>query len=367
MPTIPQPLASVRTCPAALLLAAVLAVPTAAVEPIPADFTAFQAEISPAVAARIGGTPRHWRQIEPSLFHLYNDHAPAFASLSADERIGRIVKLAGFIDSLRAATGDRIVIGRGHALLGLLDPVRGLEPKEITALAAGYGTTAEVFKQDPATETIRQVADRFLAAVGTAAAGAAPTTIVVLGHGSPEEIQSYSIPFARLADTLIPPSADAAVDLGHIVLVCDDCYSADFLINLGAALESRCRDRGRQLVSLPVMIAGTNRDRVGHADFGEKFVPHFWRDVIELFYVRRPRPSAVTLADFFDKVDNMMYGYGRAPVVQGGAVVGYRMVDPSLCQDPVFFVPLSPERRAELRALLGLPDDAPIPAFLDIG
>ncbi|MFM8891746.1 MAG: hypothetical protein ACKOTB_09030, partial [Planctomycetia bacterium] len=191
--------------------------------------------------------------------------------------------------------------------------------------------------------------------------------IVVLGHGSPEEIQSYSIPFGRLADTLVPAAEDAPVDLGHVVLICDDCYSADFLINLGTTLESRCRERGRKLVSLPVMIAGTNRDRVGHADFGEKFVPHFWRDVIELFYVRRPRPTAVTLADFFDKVDNMMYGYGRAPIVQGGAVVGYRTVDPSLWQDPAFFVPLSSEKQAELRTLLGLPADAPLPAFLDIG
>jgi hypothetical protein len=151
------------------------------------------------------------------------------------------------------------------------------------------------------------------------------------------------------------------------VLVCDDCYSADFLIRLGAAVESRCRAGGRNLVSLPVMIAGTNRDHVGHADFGEKFVPHFWKDVIELFYVRRPRPPQVTLLDFLDKVDNMMYGYGRAPIVEGGAVTGYRLVDPDLCQDPAFFVPLTAADRAELRAILRLPDDAPLPAFLEIG
>ena len=70
-------------CLRAALLAAMLAAPAAA-EPIPADFAEFQAEISPAVAARIGGTPRHWRQIEPSLFHLCRDHAQAFATLSAE-------------------------------------------------------------------------------------------------------------------------------------------------------------------------------------------------------------------------------------------------------------------------------------------
>jgi hypothetical protein len=115
------------------------------------------------------------------------------------------------------------------------------------------------------------------------------------------------------------------------------------------------------------MIAGTNRDRVGHADFGEKFVPHFWKDVIELFYVRRPRPDAVTLGDFFEKIDNMMYGYGRAPIVQGTQVTGYRLIDPTLCQDPVVFVPLSDADLAELRTILGLPADAPLPRFLDIG
>ena len=97
------------------------------------------------------------------------------------------------------------------------------------------------------------------------------------------------------------------------------------------------------------LIAGTNRDRVGHADFGEKFVPHFWKDVIELFYVRRPRPDAITLRDFFEKVDNMMYGYGRATQVDGKGTVTYRLVDPDLCQDPVVFVPLDEADLAKRR------------------
>ena len=125
--------------------------------------------------------------------------------------------------------------------------------------------------------------------------------------------------------------------------------------------------RNQPLAALPVCIAGTNRDRVGHADFGEKFVPHFWKDVIELFYVRRPRPEQVTLRDFFEKVDNMMYGYGRAPQVDENGAITYRLVDPELCQDPVVFVPLDDKDLATLRTILELPADTPLPRLLDIG
>jgi hypothetical protein len=335
----------------------------------PQDFEAFQTGLSPAISARLNATPKHYRQIEPSLFHLCLDHADRLDMLSDDARLDTLVKLAEFIDRKRAATGDAVVIGADRTMIGLLDPARGLEPKEITAIAAGYDAQPTVFKQDTATESIRQVADNFLTAVGKAAADGTPTTVVVLGHGSPEEIQSYSIPFGRLADTLLDGAASATtpVNLGHLTLICDDCYSADFLINLGNTVESRCHDRSLAIESLPVMIAGTNRNRVGHADFGEKFVPHFWKDVIELFFIRRPLPPAVTLRDFFDKVDNMMYGYGRAPIVEGGTVTGYRLVDPDLCQDPVCFVPLSEDDRAELRKILGLPADAALACFLDVG
>ena len=336
----------------------------------PKDFAAFQAELSPAISAKLEETPKHYRQIEPSLYYLCMAHADRLAALPDGPRIDAIVKLAEFIDRKRDTTGDLVVIGADRTVIGLLDPARGLEPKEITTIAAGYGAKPTVFKQDTATQSIREVADEFLAAVGKAAADGVPTSVVVLGHGSPEEIQSYSIPFGRLADALIDGAGSAAgkpVDLDHLVLICDDCYSADFLINLGTTIETRCRDRHLTLHSLPIMIAGTNRDRVGHADFGEKFVPHFWKDVIELFYVRRPRPDAVTLRDFFENVDNMMYGYGRAPIVQGTQVTGYRLVDPELCQDPVFFVPLSDADLTELRTILSLPADAPLPRFLDIG
>jgi len=348
-----------------------------AADPTPTwSFEAFARDLSPLVAAGLDATPKHYRQIEPSLYHLATDHASSLASLSRDQQVDVLVKLAGFIDRKRAAIGDTPVIGPGRALIGLLDPDRGLEPKEITAIASGYGATPTVFKRDGAGETIASVGDDFLAAVTKAAAGDTPTTIIVLGHGLPTEIQSYSIPCERLAAALVDgangqhaTASDASqpVTLGHLVLVCDDCYSADFSINLAAAIERVCRDRGLALASLPFMIAGTNRDCVGHADFGEKFVPHFWKDVIELFYVRKPRPEAVTLRDFFEKVDNMMYGYGRAPQVDGSGVVTYRLVDPKLCQDPVVFVPLDEHDLTTLRGILGLPADAPLPRLLDIG
>ena len=348
----------------------------------PDGLAAFARDVSPQVRARLekAGRPlsdRQYRQIEPSLYYCTAAHAAALDALSPDRRLDAVAKLAEFLERKRQAAGDMVVIGSGRRIIGLLDPARGLDRKEITAIAAAYSAPQEVFKQDQPGETIRGVADAFLAAVADAAGQGTPTTIVVLGHGAPEEIQSYSIPFGRLADTLLEgaarrtalagETAARGIDLGHLAVVCDDCYSADFHLNLAGAIEAGCRQRTLPLRSLPVLIAGTNRDRVGHADFGEKFVPHFWREVIELFYIRQPRPRHVTLRDFFEKVDNTMYGYGRAPIVEGGKVVGYRVVDPELFQDPVFFVPLDDADVAALRDILGLDAAAPLPRILDIG
>lgn len=334
------------------------------------DLAAFRHDLSPAVAASLETTPKHYRQIEPSLYYLAAPHAARIAARPREEQIAILAQLARFIDATRQATARRIVIGAERPIIGLLDPDRGLDPKEITAIASAYHGSATIFKRDGDGETIRSVADDFLAAISRAARTATPTTIVVLGHGLPTEIQSYSIPVARVADTLLPAAdapAGTAVDLGHLVLICDDCYSADFSLNLAAAIEAACRERRLSLISLPIMIAGTNRHCVGHADFGEKFVPHFWKDVIELFFVRRPRPAAITLGDFFEKVDNMMYGYGRSATVTTDGTVAYALVDETLCQDPVVFVPLSDDDLATLRAILGLPEDAPLPRVLDIG
>ncbi len=363
------------TATLALTLAAGAA-PAAA--PSLATLTAFQERLSPAVAARLKATPRQYRQIEPSLYHLAAAHADRIGPLPEDGQVALLVKLARFIDARRTAAADRIVIGKGRTVIGLLDPDRGLDPKEITTIARAYGAEPVVFKRDADGETIASVADDFLAIVSAAARGDTPTTIVVLGHGLPEQIQSYAIPCERLADALLPstdatpdgPSAsgvDTALDLGHLVLICDDCYSADFSINLAAAMERKCRQRSIPLASLPVMIAGTNRNCVGHADFGAAFVPHFWKDVIELYYVRRPRQDAITLRDFFEKVDNMMYGYGRAPTIGPDGTVSYRLVDAAQCQDPVVFVPLTDDDLAALRTILDLPPDAPLPRLFDIG
>jgi hypothetical protein len=344
-----------------------------AAEPgLPPSLDAFARELSPLVAERLGITPKHYRQLEPSLYHLAAGHADRFAKRSPGEQADLLASLARFIDDQRDAAAAVPVIAPERPLIGLLDPDRGLDPKEITALAAAYGTTATIFKKDEHGETIPSVAADFLTAVSAAAAAQGPATIVVLGHGLPTQIQSYAIPCQRLAAALLDgaarrPSDTPGIDLGHLILVFDDCYSADFSLNLAAAIEQGCRDRNLPLVSLPSLIAGTNRDCVGHADFGEKFVPHFWRDVIELFYVRRPRPRQITLRDFFEKVDNMMYGYGRATAVDRDGTVTYRLVDPDLCQDPVIFVPLDASALTKLREILDLPADTPLPRILDIG
>ncbi|MFM7109412.1 MAG: hypothetical protein ACKOZU_12580 [Planctomycetaceae bacterium] len=340
---------------------------------IPADFADFQRDVSPVILARRPATAKHWRQIEPAVHRLALAHADRLAALDDEVRPMTLAALAGFIDARRTATGPTPVLAPGRTVIGLLDPARGLDPKEITAIAAAYGCDpVTVFKKDDSGETLDSVAAEFLAAVRAAAAAGAPVSVIVLGHGLPTEIQSYHIPFGRLADALLDGAADAAgqggaIDLGRAVIVCDDCFSADFLANLCTALEAGCRDRGRALASLPDCIAGTGHGRVGHAAVGEKFVPYFWRDVIELYVVRRPRPPAVTLRHFLENIDNMMYGHGRTPIVEGTEVTGWRLVDPDLVQDPVVIVPLGEDDLADLRRILGLPADAPLPRWLEAG
>jgi hypothetical protein len=336
------------------------------------DFATFQQVESPAIAKALEATPKHYRQIEPSLYHLAQQHEASLAGLSDENRRERLVSLAQFIDRKRAAVAAEQVIGPGRSLIGLLDPDHGLDPKEITALATAYTCSATIFKKTDSSQSLQDVGNAFLAAVAKAAQPATtPTTVIVLGHGLPTEIQSYHIPVDRLADTLVSAAAPAdaastSIDLSHLTLICDDCYSADFMLNLGHGITKRCREQSLTLACLPTLIAGTNRDCVGHADVGRKFVPHFWKDVIELFYIRKPHPQAITLGDFLEKVDNMMYGYGRRPIIEGSHVVGYQLLDPTMVQDPVIFVPLNNEERAELAKLLGLKEAACDP-FLDIG
>jgi hypothetical protein len=340
------------------------------------DFAAFQRDESPRIrAARPDCDAKHWRQIEPAVFALAQAHADRLAALDDAERTTTLAALADFIDSRRMTAGQQPVLAAERRVIGLLDPARGLDPQEIETIATAYRAHPTVFKQDPATGQSRaDVAAAFLAAVRQAAASRKPTTVVVLGHGLPTEIQSYSIPVATLAAALLPEPATTAtaasptsVDLSHLVLICDDCFSADFLVNLLESITATCREGGLTLASLPTCIAGTSHGRYGHAAVGEKFVPHFWRDVIELFYVRLPRPDTVTLSGFFNGVDSMMYGYGRVPVFDDGRIIDWRLVDPDLVQDPIVFLPLDAADLTELRQILGLPADAPLPRWLDAG
>jgi len=369
----PTPL---RATPWAVLVGLATAAFAAAPAPpavVPPDFTAFQRDVSPAILARRPTPAKHWRQIEPAVHQLALAHADRLAALDDDARATTLAALAAFVDAKRTAAGPTPVLAPRRAVIGLLDPTHGLGPKEITAIASAYDCLPQtVFKKDDPDETIESIAAEFLAAVRAAAADKAPATVIVLGHGLPTEIQSYHIPFERLADALLDGGCEAVgpdepLDLGRLVIVCDDCFSADFLVNLCTALEAGCRARGRPLGSLPVCIAGTGHGCVGHADDGEKFVPHFWRDVIELYFIRRPHPPAVTLANFVENVDNMMYGYGRAPIMDGTGIAGWKLVDPELVQDPVVIVPLDAADLVELRRILGLPAEAPLPRWLEVG
>ena len=273
------------------------------------DFESFHKQLSPTVSTRLQTTTKHYRQIEPSLYYLAATYSAHIKKMTDDQQVVTLVKLAQFINKQRASAASHVVIGKDTNVIGLLDPDRGLDPREITAIAQAYNASPTIFKKNSTEQTVSDVADKFLNAISLAANQKQPTTIIVLGHGLPNEIQSYSISCDRLADALLPKQhTSSTVDLGHLVLICDDCYSADFSINLATLLEKKCQSRSLELHSMPVLIAGTNRDRVGHADFGEKFVPHFWKDVIELYYVRRPRQTTITLRDFFENVDNMMYG-----------------------------------------------------------
>ena len=336
------------------------------------EFIEFQQADSPAVSKALGVTPKHYRQLEPSLYYLSQRYSDSLSGLSSTQRHARLVALAQFIDMKRTAVADAPVIGPGCNLIGLLDPDHGLDPKEISSLAAAYDCTSTIFKKTSPSETLEEVGDRFLQSVATAVESQnIPTTIIVLGHGLPKEIQSYHIPVDRLAKTLLTAAAhtndSSSIDLSHLTIICDDCYSADFMINLATTITESCRAQSLHLKQLPTLIAGTNRDCVGHADVGQKFVPHFWRDVIELFYIRRPRPTKITLGDFFEKVDNMMFGYGRRPIIQGSHVIGYRLIDPEMVQDPVVFVSLSNADLVALRKALGLRKEAACDPFLDIG
>lgn len=341
-----------------------------------ASFEAFQAAFGDFLPDAIKDDRRLSRQIAPSVRWTLVDHADAFGRLPADRQRRSIGDLAAFIVDARRKHAATSVIGPGRPITALLDPDRGLDPKQITALATAYRTEADVLKRHDG-QTLADVSDAFLGALAGRAAAEDPATVVVVGHGLPKEIQSYGISVDRVASAVVDgairrwhagrPQGRVAVDVSHLVLLFDDCFSADFCLNLARGIRSEAEARGAGLRSLPVLIAGANRDRYGLVNIGEKFVTHYWESVIELYFVRKPHPAAVTLGDFLGHVDNFMYGYGRAPVFEGTRIVGHRLVNPDLVQDPVCFLPLSADEVERLRSILGLAEQDDLLPLIDAG
>ena len=149
------------------------------------EFTEFQQTDSPAITKALGVTPKHYRQLEPSLYYISQRYSDSLSGLSSTERHARLVALAQFIDVKRNAVADAPVIGPGCNLIGLLDPDHGLDPKEITSLATAYDCTSTIYKKTSPSETLEEVGNQFLQSVAAAVESKnIPTTIIVLGHGS---------------------------------------------------------------------------------------------------------------------------------------------------------------------------------------
>lgn len=340
------------------------------------SFEAFEKAALPLLPDAIRRERKLWRQITPSVRWMLLDHADRIRVLPPERQRSIVGEVAAFIVEARKKHASTVVVGPGRKITALLDPDQGLDPRQITALATAYGGSAEVLKRT-GDSSLADVADAFLKAVTDRASTNAPATVVVVGHGLPKEIQSYHIPVDRLASAIVeggvrrelPPDREGrkVVELSDLVMLFDDCFSADFCLNLARGIRREATARGASLASLPVLIAGANRDRYGLVDVGERFVTHYWDSVIELYYVRKPHPPAITLGDFQGHVDNFMYGYGRAPMFEGARVVGYRMVDPRLVQDPVCFVPLSDDDVDRLRHILGMSADEDLLPLLDAG
>jgi hypothetical protein len=335
------------------------------------SFADFDKAVESHVMARWRKIPSHWRAIEPSLYFFILDHQPYFRSLPRTEQFDFIGQLANFIARKRRETGQLVVIGPRRPIIALLDPLAGLDSEQVAAFARHYDAPAQVFKLDAAADRAARMRGDFLAAVRRAAASDQPVTIVVLGHGLQAELVNSRISDKALGDALLAGAKARAsgkgIDLGHLTIIVDACFSADFVINLGKILDAHAQAQGFTLQSPPVMISSVNRGREGHGESSEKITFYFWGAVLELFDVREPRPRQVTLQDFFDRVDHYMYGYGRAPIVVAERTIGYRVVDRELIQDPVCFVPLTRKEAEELLKLLGMPPETVLPGFFDIG
>ena len=132
------------------------------------EFNEFQQTYSPAITKALGFTPKHYRQLEPSLYYLSQRYSDSLSGLSSTQRHARLVALAQFIDVKRNAVADAQVIGPGCNLIGLLDPDHGLDPKEITSLATAYDCTATIYKKTDTSETLEDVGNTFLQSVAAA-------------------------------------------------------------------------------------------------------------------------------------------------------------------------------------------------------
>lgn len=89
---------------------------------LPDSFDAFVSKLSPLIVAQRAMNPKHYRQIEPSLFYFLKLHEAKLKTLPLDRQIDVLVKIAEFIDCSRESVGHEVVIGAGHALIGLLIP-----------------------------------------------------------------------------------------------------------------------------------------------------------------------------------------------------------------------------------------------------
>ena len=96
--------------------------PPAAAGPIAADFATFEAGLGGEVAAKLGCTAKHWRQIAPSLYHLATRHAAALGGMTEADRLAALVALAEFIDGKRKAAAATPVLADVFGLFDLYTP-----------------------------------------------------------------------------------------------------------------------------------------------------------------------------------------------------------------------------------------------------
>lgn len=342
-----------------------------------ADFDQFHRSLAHYAEGPIGRI-KEWRSLEPSVYRFLLEHQSYFGSLSADEQISFVNKLADFLIQRRRKLADMMVIGPGRPIIALLDEGRGTQRDHVEKLAAALKTRAKTFRVDDRQDAVQAV-DGFLAAVAEAAGRGKPSTIVMLGHGLPREFciaSTTNVYVRQIAAALVTGSVanakDGRIDLSPLCLVVDACYSGDFTLNLAKSIEEEAQSRAFAVNALPVLVSSAGRDQLAHGAAGSRNYPFFW-NAIAGFYVDQQQVhqktlERITLGNLFQDVDRRLYGLGRTPMLDSGAkVIGWRVVDKDMIQDPAFLVPLSDEEAQDLRELLGLPHALQRPLLLDLG